>query len=161
MNPLRVNRVLAALASSLVTLWVGGLWIVGYLAVPLLFKGISDSMLAGLVAGSMFTVLAWIGLGAGCFLLGLLSRLNGRAVTREPLAWVLVAMLVLTAVGQFGIQPLMADLKAQAWPRHVMDSAGADSFRLWHGVSSVMHLALSVLGLVLVLRWGRERRPEI
>jgi hypothetical protein len=156
-----VNRFLAALASLLVTLWVGGLWIVGYLAVPVLFKGIPDSMLAGQVAGIMFSLLAWVGLGVGAFLLGLRCRSSGRGVIREPLAWVLAAMLVLTAVGQFGIQPLMVELKAQAWPRHVMDSAGADSFRLWHGVSSIMHLTLSVLGLVLVLRWGRERTPQV
>lgn len=154
-----MKRFLAALASLLVTLWVGGLWIVGYLAVPLLFKGIPDSMLAGQVAGAMFSVLAWIGLGVGTFLLGLRCWSSGRGAMREPLVWVLVAMLVLTAVGQFGIQPLMAELKAQAFPRHVMENAGADSFRLWHGVSSLMHLALSVLGLVLVLRWGRERTP--
>lgn len=155
-----MSRLLAILASVLVTLWVGGLWIVGYLAVPLLFKGIADPMLAGQVAGTMFSVLAWIGLGAGCFLLSLLALARGRGVTREPLAWVLLAMLVLTAVGQFGIQPLMVELKTQAWPRHVMESAGADSFRLWHGVSSILHLVLSALGLVLVLRWGREPKVQ-
>ena len=35
----------------LLTLWVGGLWSVGYLAVPVLFHGLNDRRLAGMVSG--------------------------------------------------------------------------------------------------------------
>jgi hypothetical protein len=151
-----VRRFAATVCLILIALWVGGLWAIGYLAVPLLFKGIPDSMLAGQVAGSMFSALAWVGLATGGGMLGFLAWVQGRSVVRSPLAWILVAMLLLTAVGQFGIQPIMVELKAQAWPLDVMKSAGAESFRRWHGVSSVLYLIQSLLGLVLIARWRRE-----
>jgi hypothetical protein len=64
----------------------------------------------------------------------------------------------LVAVGQFGLQPLMVQLKADAWPRDVMESVLRDRFVAWHGVSSILYLLQSVLGLWLVLAGGRGLR---
>jgi hypothetical protein len=57
----------------------------------------------------------------------------------------------MTLASQFGIQPLMAQMKADAWPREVMNSVLRDRFATWHGVSSVLYLVQSVLGIVLAL----------
>jgi len=62
-----------------------------------------------------------------------------------------VLMLVLGAVSLFGIQPLLAQLKADALPREVMESVLRNRFATWHGVSSILYLVQSVLGLLLVL----------
>ena len=49
------------LALIAVTLWVGGLWAIGYLAAPVLFSALSDKMLAGMLAGRMFSLIEYIG----------------------------------------------------------------------------------------------------
>jgi hypothetical protein len=49
-------------------------------------------------------------------------------------------MLLLTVAGQFGVQPILAQLKADSLPREVMESALRDRFMVWHGVSSVVYL---------------------
>ncbi|MCH2219439.1 MAG: hypothetical protein MK097_03810 [Dechloromonas sp.] len=64
-------------------------------------------------------------------------------------------MGLLTAASQFGIQPLMAQLKADALPREVMESVLRDRFAAWHGISSILYLVQSLLGLWLVVWSGR------
>jgi hypothetical protein len=39
--------------------------------------------------------------------------------------WIVLLMLALTATGHFGVQPILAQLKADALPRQVMESACA------------------------------------
>ncbi|HXU92611.1 MAG TPA: DUF4149 domain-containing protein, partial [Gallionella sp.] len=133
---------LAALAT---TLWVGGLWAIGYLAVPVLFHAQPDKQLAGMLAGQMFTALGYSGFICGTYLLVYRLIVSGKAALQEPLFAVIAAMLALTLVIQFGIQPLMADLKTQAAPLDVMQSAFAERFKMWHGISSILYLAESLL----------------
>ncbi|HCI13137.1 MAG: hypothetical protein A2063_02865 [Gallionellales bacterium GWA2_60_142] len=142
-------RHIAALAT---TAWVGGLWIIGYLAVPILFHAQPDRQLAGMLAGQMFVVLGYLGIVCGTYLLAWRFALSGRTAMREGLFLVVAAMLLLTLLSQFGIQPLMAELKAQALPLEVSQSAYADQFRMWHGISSIAYLLQSLLGAFLVIR---------
>lgn len=132
------------------TLWVGALWVVGYLVAPALFAMIGDRMLAGNVAGQLFASVGWIGVASGGYLLLFLAVRQGRAAFRGGAFWLTILMLVANLAIQFGIQPLMAQLKAEAWPREVMDSALRDRFAVWHGVSSVLYLVQSIAGLVLL-----------
>jgi hypothetical protein len=67
-------------------------------------------------------------------------------------------MVLLTIAGHFGVQPILAKLKADALPRQVMESALRDRFATWHGVSSVLYLVQSLLGLWLVLWQERGKR---
>lgn len=140
------------------TAWVGGLWAVGYLAVPVLFHAQPDRQLAGILAGQMFTVLGYLGLACGAYLLAWRIAVAGRAALRETAFRLVAAMLLLTLASQFGIQPLMADLKAQALPLEVMQSAWADRFKMWHGVSSIAYLIQSLMGAVLAVKLTREPR---
>ena len=64
-------RILQYGEQLLVTLWVGSLWAIGYLAVPILFSTLDDRMLAGMLAGKMFTAVSFIGLGCGTALLAM------------------------------------------------------------------------------------------
>jgi hypothetical protein len=126
----------------LLTLWVGGLWTVGYVVAPALFANLDDRALAGTLAGIMFGIMAWIGLL--CAVLLLLSnqirnsqhRLNWRAL-------VLLAMLVLTLIGQFLLAPMIADMR-------MAGSSDQAEFARLHGAASVGYLITSLLGLVLV-----------
>ncbi len=142
----------------LLTLWVGGLWAIGYLAVPVLFASLDDRQLAGIVAGKLFALIGWIGLACAACLLSFLAWRWRRAVFGRAMWWLVLAMAVLTAVSLFGIQPLMVQLKADAWPRDVMESALRDRFVAWHGVSSMLYLLQSLLGLWLVAWSGRGLR---
>lgn len=143
------------LATLLVTAWVGGLWATGYLAVPVLFYAQPDRQLAGMLAGQMFGLVGYLGMVCGAYLIIQRLAISGRSAMRQSLFWVVVAMLLLTLIIQFGIQPVMADLKAQALPLEVMNSAFAGRFRMLHGISSIVYLVQSLLGALLVIRANR------
>jgi hypothetical protein len=145
------------IARLTLVLWAGGLWIVGYLVVPTLFAALPDErMLAGALAGSMFSRIGWLGLACAFYLLGYLVVTRGSVVLRCAAFWVVGFMLLLTLAGHFGVQPMMSALKAQVSPGDVMQSPLRDQFALWHGVSSVLYLLQSLLGAGLILsrRWS-------
>lgn len=139
-------------ALILVTAWVGALWAIGYLAAPTLFYALSDRQTAGMLAGKMFEWVAYLGMFSAFYLL--IHRLArfGTGALKQAFFWAVFVMLLLTLAGHFGIQPILAKLKAQAMPADVMQSVFADRFRTWHGVASIAYLLESLLGLVLVFR---------
>lgn len=148
------------LCFAAITLWIGGLWAIGYVVAPVLFSTLGDRQLAGLVAGKLFGLIAWVGLGcAGYLLIFLFARLGGRFF-RGCGFWLILLMVLLTAVSQFGIQPLMVQLKADVLPREVMESVLRDRFATWHGISSILYLAQSLLGLWLVVWANRGFRNQ-
>ena len=146
-----------ALQSIAITLWVGGLWVIGLLVAPFLFNTLSDRAQAGLLAGHLFSAIAFAGLGCGAYLLLYRMAIFGSHALRQLFFWTLLLMLALDAAGQFGVQPIMAGLKQQALPKEVMESIFRDRFAAWHGVSSVLYLIECALGLVIVALHGRGR----
>lgn len=147
-----MNRLPDLLAAWTLTLWVGGLWAVGYLAAPTLFYGLEDRVLAGNLAGKMFGYIAWVGLVCGVWLLLFrLARLGGAAL-KQGFFWIVLIMLLLSLAQQFGIQPILQQLKDQALPKDVMESLFRDRFAAWHGVSSAVYLIQSLLGLAAVAK---------
>lgn len=140
------------LSSILITAWVGGLWAVGYLAVPVLFYAQPDKQLAGMLAGQMFTSISYVGMVCGVYLLIKHFNISGRASFRQSLFWVIATMLLITLVLQLGIQPFMADLKTQALPLEVMHSPLAGQFKMLHGASSILYMIQSLLGVFLVIK---------
>lgn len=147
-----MNKLADRFSAIAVTLWVGGLWAIGYLAAPVLFSALGDKALAGMLAGRMFTWIAYVGMVCGSYLL--IHRLAGfgTAALKQGFFWAAFVMLLLAIAGHFGIQPILEGLKEQALPKEVMESMFRDRFARWHGVSSIVYLVQSVLGLVLVLR---------
>lgn len=140
-------------ALLVVTAWVGGLWAIGYLAAPSLFYSLADNrQLAGVLAGRMFTLMAYVGLFSGFYLMVHRLMRHGLGALQQGFFWTLVVMLLLTLAGHFGIQPLLAQLKSQAMPADVMQTVFRDRFVMWHGVASIAYLMQSLLGLVLVFR---------
>jgi hypothetical protein len=149
-----MKRLPDLLAAWSLTLWVGGLWAVGYLAAPTLFYSLDDRVLAGMLAGKMFGYVAWVGLACGLWLLVFrIARLGGGAL-KQGFFWIVLVMLVLSLAQQFGIQPVLQQLKDQAMPKDVMESLFRDRFAAWHGVSSAVYLIQSLLGLAAVAKQG-------
>ncbi len=133
------------------TLWVGGMWVTGYLAVPVLFQTLTDRQLAGLLAGRMFTGMAFVGIVCALYLLTYQLHQFGQMVWKQKNFLLTIAMLALLLVGQFAIQPVMADLKSQVFPLDVMQSALAGQFKTLHGLASILYLIQSLLGVALVV----------
>lgn len=131
----------------LLTAWVGGLWAIGYLAAPVLFKVLDDRRMAGELAGHMFKIIAIVGLVCGAVLLVMAIARHGAAWMRAWRVWVLVTMLLLVAVGMFVLQPMIQEVKALGL---VEGSEQVRRFGMLHGVSSLLYLVTSVCGLVLV-----------
>lgn len=136
----------------LVTLWVGSLWSIGYLAVPILFSTLDDRMLAGMLAGKMFTAVSFIGLGCGTALMAM-AVMSTPNFIKDKRVLVLGLMLFLVMIGEFALQPAMADLKAQGLSG---GSRAAATFGLLHGIASLLYLLNSVCGFVLLWLTGRE-----
>ncbi len=129
-----------ALERILLTLWIGSLWVTGFMVAPLLFALLDDRSLAGTLAGELFSITAYIGLVCG----GLLLALNG--VNYRALNWrglLLAGMLLLVVVGQFVLTPMIAGLREQGL-------SGSPRFGQLHGLASVLYIITSLCGLLLV-----------
>jgi hypothetical protein len=146
-----MRRLADALYIIAITLWVGGLWAIGYMAAPVLFASLGDRPLAGVVAGKLFALIGWIGLGSAAYLLLFLVLRWGGRFFRSAVFWLVLTMALMTLASQFGIQPLMVQLKADALPREVMESVLRDRFAAWHGISSILYLVQSLLGAWLAV----------
>lgn len=141
------------------TCWIGGMLAVGYLVAPVLFAELSDRMLAGNLAGRMFTWMAYVGLGSGAYVLLFLLFRNGWTAFKSATLWLTLLVMGCVAAGHFGIQPIMQHLKDAALPAEVMQSVFRDRFATWHGVSSVLYLVQSVLGVILLVKGLAVRGP--
>lgn len=133
----------------LLTLWVGGMWAVGYIVAPTLFSMLEKTV-AGNVAGQLFTIMSYVGLVCGTLLIiGTVNRF-GAQVTQHWVFWVLIVMVVVILIGQFVLQPMMAELKATG-----ITDLNRSEFGKLHGIASVLFLINSLLGLALVVNVAR------
>ena len=146
-----------ALQSICVTLWVGGMWAIGFIVAPVLFARLGDPVLAGALAGKLFTLIAWIGIACAIVLLAFRVARYRAACVKQGFFWVVLAMLILVLAGEFGVHSIMEGLRAQALPKQVMDSVLRDRFVTWHGVANGLYVIQSVLGLALVALHGRGK----
>lgn len=146
-----------ALQSIAVTLWAGGLWVVGLIVAPLLFSRLPDRVLFGLLAGRLFSVIAWIGIASAVYLIVFRFARHGAACLKQFFFWATLALLILVVAGEFGVQPVMESLRAQALPKEIMASVLRDRFMTWHGVASALYVIQCLLALALVVLHGRGR----
>ncbi len=138
----------------ILTIWVGGMWVIGYIVAPTLFAMIDDRALAGSTAGRLFMIMSYIGIfSAGFLLLTAFMRYSGRFI-HEWRVWLLGLVLSLILIGEFILQPQMAALRDGG----ILDTEKA-TFGLLHGIASVLFLMTSVSGLVLVI-FGLERKNQ-
>jgi hypothetical protein len=133
--------------------WVGGITFLSFVEAPTAFSVLPSRHMAGTVVGHSLTLLHWIGLFAGVVFLGcsmLLSSLSTGSA--EPLAArhiLVLAMLLLTAVSQFGISPKMATLRAQFGDIDTVppNDPGRVRFDALHAWSVRLEVGALILGL--------------
>jgi len=140
---------LQAVERTLLTFWVGSLWTTGFVVAPLLFAELDDRALAGSLAGAVFHVTAYAGLACAVCLLAIGRLAHGRRRFFAWQTWVIVAMLVFTAIGEFLLAPWIAQLRAAG----LTESA---RFAQAHGLASAVFLVNCALGLVLVSAGRRD-----
>jgi len=132
----------------LLTLWVGSLCAIGYLAVPMAFATLADITVAGDYAGKLFAAVNILGLACATVLLIAKIMLNGKHVLSLWRFWVLALMLILTLVFSLYLQPEVAAIK-------LVLSQGSDAvlerFDLFHSLSKNLYMLLTLLGISLVL----------
>jgi hypothetical protein len=153
---------LVKLQYLIAALWVGSLWTVGYLVAPTLFATLSDTVLAGTIAGKIFRVEAWLSVGCIALLFVLNRAGSPTSSNQRRVAQLLGAMLVCTLVGYFGLQPFMAALR-EAAPGGVLSGSARTQFGVLHGVASGLYLIQSVLGILLLkvqLQYATDVKPS-
>jgi len=136
--------------------WVGGIIFLSFVEAPMAFGVLPSRHLAGTVVGRSLGILHWLGLIAGLIFLAcslLDSRLRtGTTHTLAARHILICAMLLLTAVSQFGVSSRMAVLRASFGD---IDSVPADNpgrleFEALHVWSVRLEVTVLVLGLVTV-----------
>jgi len=149
------SAIIQAVERTLLTLWVGGLWMTGLVVAPVLFKHY-ERMLAGDIAGRLFGAVSWLGMLCGASLLALAVVRARQQVWRDWRAGVLLAMLAMTAIGEFGLAVRMRELKELMVLPPVAPAVLSEFGRL-HSIASLMFLVNSVFGLALVIFGIRPR----
>lgn len=136
-------------------LWVGSLLAVGYLVAPAIFSTMTDRQAAGMVAGSIFKLEAYLSLIVCIGLIVLANLLVNRGLNQFRLIrWLLLAMLLCSVSAAFVFIPWMNALRDNALVQGmpVMLSPSATLFGRLHGVSSILFTLQSLLGIFLVWR---------
>ncbi|PHS24971.1 MAG: hypothetical protein COA83_06830 [Methylophaga sp.] len=134
----------------LLTLWVGSLLAIGYIAVPMAFATLGDATLAGHFTGKLFLAVNILGLGCGMVLLISKFIAQGKHAVSLWRFWVVLVMLLLSLVMLTYLQPeiiRMAEIK-QLTP---LDNATLNRFDLFHMISSNVYMVVSLLGVALVV----------
>jgi hypothetical protein len=150
--------------------WVGG--IVFFVSMtPILFAVLPSRHLAGSVVSPALSRLHWIGMISGVLFLASSWAYSlitaGYARFWTPANVLVLLMLTLTCVSQFGLSPRLAKIRAET---PIMDSAPADSapmdsappearvrFDALHQWSTRIEGGVLLLGLVAVYLVSKER----
>ena len=136
-------------------LWVGSLLAVGYLVAPAIFSTMTDRQAAGMVAGSIFKLEAYLSLIVCIGLMVLANLLVNRGLNQfRFIRWLLLAMLLCSIAAAFIFIPWMNALRDEALLQGmpVMLSPSATLFGRLHGASSILFMLQSFLGIYLVWR---------
>ena len=143
-------------------LWIGGIVFFAFVVAPSLFSILPTRHLAGLVVTRALGNLHWIGIGCAILFLAASLLWNSLATgAARPLAakhLLMVAMLALTLISQFGISARMSRLRAGMGE---IDSIASNDprrieFNHLHAWSTRLESAVLLLGLVTIYLVARE-----
>ncbi len=144
------------------TVWIGGIIFLSFVEAPTAFHVLPSRHMAGTVVGHSLGILHWMGLFAGVVFLGssiLLSSLTtGSAQLLAARHVLIILMLLLTAVSQFGISPKMAALRAQFGDIDTVATTdpGRMQFDALHVWSVRLEVAVLALGIGALFCTARQ-----
>jgi len=136
--------------------WVGGITFLSFVEAPTAFGVLPSRHLAGTVVGRSLGILHGLGLIAGIVFLAcslLYSRIStGSAHALAARHLLILAMLVLTSVSQFGVSSRMAALRASFGDIDTVpgDNPARLEFDALHVWSVRLEVAVLALGLIAI-----------
>lgn len=142
----------------LLALILGLLVVSGYVVAPILFAKAGSAHEAGRLAGEIFHVvnlgIVFMAVAVAAFWLRMQQVAGPTKLVAGRLNWgVLIVLAALAGINEYGVAPILAELKLAAGP--IDQLAEGDPlkarFGMWHGVSAVIHLISTLLALVLLL----------
>ena len=136
---LRICRLLAAL-------WWGGLTVLAFVVVPVIFASVNDKAAAGQLAARIFDVQSYWTLALGVLLL-FVERTDPLCRARG-LVRVLMLALVATAANHWLVSPLIVNARA---------SGG--NLAMWHGIGSALVVLQFACGLWV--NWRLSSRQSL
>lgn len=146
-----MNRFASLIAGS----WLGMQIMTGYIAAPILFKHL-DRPEAGEIAGELFAITGYFGLIAWLFIY-LLAQISGTGI--KPRCWVLL-QIFLIGINQLVAAPVIEAAKhntqhpllelSHIMMPHAPEMPHITEFAFWHGFYSLIYMACTVLGLLLL-----------
>jgi hypothetical protein len=155
--------VLRTLMLLALIVWIGGIIFFVAVLAPVVFSGVLPTReLAGNVVNPSLTGLHWMGLVSGLIFLNCSIFYNlskyARAKFSSPIHILVLLMLLLTAVSQFGIAPRMHALRTEMG---TIDNLPQDDprrieFNRLHQRSTQAESAVLLLGLVVVVLTARR-----
>ena len=155
--------ILRALMLLALIVWIGGIIFFVAVLAPVVFSGVLPSReLAGNVVNPSLTRLHWMGLVSGLIFLNCSIFYNLSKFTRakffSSIHILVMLMLLLTAVSQFGIAPRMRMLRAEmgAIDNLPQDDARRVEFNRLHQKSTQAEGGVLLLGLVVVVLTARR-----
>ncbi len=129
-------------------IWLGTQLCGGYVVAPVLFQSL-PKMTAGSIAGQIFHVVSYFGIIAFVALLLSLKSIHKNAYFKQARVRLALLALILIVINEFMVTPVIEALKTNQ--AHVLINLISDSFGMWHGVSSLIFLMISFLGIILAL----------
>lgn len=153
-----VSAAIPAVERILLTLWVGGMWTTGLILAPVLFSNYPRSV-AGEIAGRLFEMTSYLGIVCAVALLVLAAIRIRRRLWRDARVAVLVAMLAIVLIGEFGIATQLRQMREPA----MQETPGSElrvAFGRLHGFAGALFLVNAMLGLTLVVAGPRPRRNQ-
>ncbi|HEC74359.1 MAG TPA: DUF4149 domain-containing protein [Methylophaga aminisulfidivorans] len=141
----------------ILTLWVGALWAIGYLAVPIAFANL-DTIIAGDYAGKLFFAVNILSLiSATILIVSRLFTFGIRHFHRYWRSWLMLIMLVMSFIFLAYLEPQMASIKALDWRNNTVLM---ERFDVLHHLSESIYMLMSLLGLMLVLTTDKRSEAE-
>jgi len=131
----------------LLTLWVGSLCAIGYIAVPMAFATLGDVTLAGNYAGKLFSAVNYLGIATGSVLIISKFISQGKRTLALWRFWILVVMFSLSLLFICYLQPEIATVKVLMF----QNGNEIERFGFLHTLSKNIYLFITLLGLALVV----------
>ena len=146
------DKMMNRLCTLLTSLWLGMQVMAGYVAAPILFERLGKQE-AGNIAGVLFSINNYFGLLAWTMAWLVVRSNQNRSLNNngKVAPKFIILLLLLTASNQFLISPVIAAHKTGT--ANWLLSLLGGSFGMWHGISSIIYLVCSLLGLGLLWRY--------
>jgi hypothetical protein len=142
-------------------LWIGGIVFFSFVVAPALFSTLPNVEMAGHVVSRSLAALHYIGLVCGAVFL--VASVFSQGKRPKAMRGLIVLMMLLTAISQFGIIPQMRHLREAAGTIEALPpkDAGRAAFDRLHQISVILEGVVLISGIAVVGLISREEDKRI